>query len=64
MSAPGFDKLKRKRITLKGMYSKLINSITMKLNEHDLNVQEIELLSEKLQIKEKEILDAETKINL
>ena len=49
---------------MKGVCKKLINSITLKLNEpeHAINVQEIELLSEKLQIREKEIFDVETKI--
>ena len=62
MATTELDKLKRKRTTLKGLCTKIINSITMKLNEPDLNVQEIELLREKLLIKEKEILDVETKI--
>ena len=62
MATAEFEKLKRKHITLKRIRTKVINSITMKLNEPDLNVQETELLSEKLKIKEKEILNAETKV--
>ena len=59
-----FEKLKRKLTTLKGMCPKIINSITMKVNEtdQDFNLQEIKLSSEKLKINERRILDVEIKI--
>ena len=62
MATTELDKLKRKRTTLKELCTKVINFLTLKLNRPDINVKEIKLLREKLLIKEREILDAETEI--